>query len=98
MRFDELARAAAKILAAKGYTRLDSEPGWCWESEMNRVRFDAPAGAHKLVPYVVSREHVVLAADGTRTLQLRYPPRNLAAGTTPERVAKAIEEKLENPS
>jgi hypothetical protein len=98
MRFDELAAAAAKILATSGYARLDSEPGWCWESKMNRVRFGAPTGAHRLFPYVVTREHFDVAPDGTRTLQLRNSPRNLAADATPERVAKAIADKLENPS
>ncbi len=96
MSFDDLAKSTASILASKGYSRLDSEPGWCWENAINRVRFAAPAGAHPKFPYVVTRERVGPAPDGARNLHRAPSPRNFSAHETPERVAKAIEEKLEN--
>ncbi len=97
MSFHDLAESAARILAAKGYSRLDSESGWCWQNEMNRVRFAAPASAHPKFPYVVTRERVNLTPDGTRNLQHAPSSRNFAAHESPERVAKTIEEKLQNP-
>lgn len=95
--FNDLAESVAKILAAKGYFRLDSEPGWCWQNEMNRVRFAAPASAHPRFPYVVTRERVDPTRNGTRNLQHAPASRNFAAHESAERVAKAIEEKLQNP-
>ncbi len=97
IKFDDLAKSAAKILASKGYSRLESEPGWCWQNDVNRVCFSAPPSAHPKFPYVVTRERIHVVVDDPRTLHRAPAARNFAAHETPERVAKVIEEKLENP-
>jgi hypothetical protein len=97
MTFEEKAEEAATILAERGCERVADEPGWCWESALNRVRFSAPTAAHSTFPYFVSRERKELGPNGKATLSPRQPPAALGADETPERIADIVENALSDP-
>jgi hypothetical protein len=71
MTFEKLAEAAIRVLAERGYTRLVSEEGWCWESLRSRVRLSNPSEAPALMPYTLVRQRY---DNDARRSQSTVPP------------------------
>lgn len=85
------------ILERRGYARLTSEEGFCWEHGRPRVRLSAPKEASPHFPYVIGRQRYEDAAGMSRWLNPQTSALPIERSATAERLADMVEDQLKNP-